>query len=523
MSHIVLARKYRPRTFDEVLGQDLIINTLKSALRKKRTAHAMLFTGSRGIGKTTIARLVAKSLVCEKPDDYNPCNQCSQCTSIDNFSSLDVVEIDGASHTGVDDIRDLRDSARYQPASAKYKIFIIDEVHMLSISAFNALLKILEEPPAHVIFIFATTESHKIPKTILSRCQRYDFKRVDEATILLALQTITQKEGYNFEEAGLKLIAQLADNSLRDALSLTEQIISDDKDLYKAEDIASLLGVVSHKVINDLCNHIIEKNLDSALIIARSIYESGLDLCHLMDGLAEKTRAMALAAHISVEKSHKLGIDQKTVDKAQSFNKVDLKRIFAMTLDAVPLVFQAKNPLYAVELFILRACERPPVGDAVSISNCLSKLDAIMHNKPLPQKKNLNESKPLNNFDKFQSLAKGLASTHPTMLAHLRHARPEFKDSTLVLNFEQELHYNQVNTFIPKLQSLELFLKIFGSIAIKAQLDQQQKPQTKTIAETDEENKKKEQSLLNKQAQEHPLVKKAIEIFGGNIEMVRKQ
>ena len=241
MNHLVLARKYRPKTFDEVVGQDGAVKALKYAIEHNRMAHALLFCGSRGIGKTTLARIVAKALVCEQAN--KPCNQCTQCKNIDSFNSLDVIEIDGASNTSVDDVRDLRENAKYQPNLAKYKIFIIDEVHMLSQSAFNALLKILEEPPAHIIFIFATTEVHKLPKTILSRCQRYDLKKFATTTIIDNLKAILKKENYIFDEAAILLLAKLADGSMRDALSLVEQTLLLGEKVYKESIVAQALEI----------------------------------------------------------------------------------------------------------------------------------------------------------------------------------------------------------------------------------------------------------------------------------------
>ncbi len=311
MNHLVLARKYRPKNFYQVVGQDGVVATLKSAIESNRVAHAILFTGGRGIGKTTVARLLAKALVCLSLRKAEPCGECVQCKAVDNFSSLDVIEIDGASHTGVDDIRELRESARYQPASAKHKIFIIDEVHMLSISAFNALLKILEEPPAHVMFIFATTESHKIPKTILSRCQRYDFRRVSVDTIFETLKNAMKAEGFLIDDDGLKLIASLADGSLRDALSLAEQILSNERDHYSAEFIAESLVFVSHSAVKDVCHALIEGSVEPALLIIKNTYESGLDLCQLMDAIAERFRILSLCAHVEKSKASQIlpGVD----------------------------------------------------------------------------------------------------------------------------------------------------------------------------------------------------------------------
>ena len=220
MSYQVIARKWRPGTFEEVIGQPHATRTLQNAIRMDRIAHAYLFSGARGVGKTSVARILAKVLNCEKGPSPTPCNQCSNCREISHTNSVDVIEIDGASNRGIDNIRELRETVRYRPAKGRYKVYIIDEVHMLTTEAFNALLKTLEEPPPHVIFIFATTEPHKIPATILSRCQRFDFRRLSLLQIVEHLKRIISQEGADFSEGILYAIAREADGSMRDAQSL---------------------------------------------------------------------------------------------------------------------------------------------------------------------------------------------------------------------------------------------------------------------------------------------------------------
>jgi DNA polymerase-3 subunit gamma/tau len=298
MSHVVLARKYRPKDFSSVVGQDSIVSILLSAIKQNRMAHALLFTGGRGVGKTTLARLVAKSLVCI--GDNKPCNNCFQCKGVDDFNSLDVIEIDGASNTSVDDVRELRENAKYQPTSAKYKIFIIDEVHMLSQNAFNALLKILEEPPSHIIFIFATTEVHKLPKTILSRCQRYDFKRFSENTVYLNLKDIIKKENYSFEEEAVKLLAKLSDGSMRDALSMLEQVLHLGLEHYTNQDVSLVLGVIDHQSVKELSSAMLSKNTTLGLKIIHEIHEKGLDICQLIQDITERFRNLSLMAHVGI-------------------------------------------------------------------------------------------------------------------------------------------------------------------------------------------------------------------------------
>ncbi|HQC50654.1 MAG TPA: DNA polymerase III subunit gamma/tau, partial [bacterium] len=247
MSYQVLARKYRPQKFSDVVGQDHITTTLKNAIKSGRLHHAYMFTGARGIGKTTVARILAKALNCFSPVDAEPCGECQNCREITSGTLMDVQEIDGASNNSVDAVREISERVRYMPSSAKYKIYIVDEVHMLSTSAFNALLKTLEEPPAHVIFMFATTESHKIPATILSRCQRYDFRRIPSTLIAKELSRIAGNEGVKVDDSALRIIAHEATGSLRDAESLFDQAIAFSGDEITSEVIGRMLGTLDRK------------------------------------------------------------------------------------------------------------------------------------------------------------------------------------------------------------------------------------------------------------------------------------
>lgn len=542
MNHLVLARKYRPSRFADVVGQDLIVGTIKSAIEKNRMAHALLFTGGRGIGKTTIARIVAKAMVCLNKIGAEPCNTCAQCTAIDGFSSLDVLEIDGASHTSVDDVRDLRDSARYQPTSAKFKIFIIDEVHMLSISAFNALLKILEEPPAHVVFIFATTESHKLPQTILSRCQRYDFKRLSVSTIQATLKSVIATEGYTIDDKGLFLIATLADGAMRDALSMSEQILSSGQKSYSSEEVAKILGVVSHQAIKGLARALLDKDVSSGLFIIKDIYEKGLDICQLMDGLCERFRLLSLCAHVDQNKAMALieNLSEEDFLESGQYQKEDLKRLFAMAIDQMPQVFQAQKPLLALELFVLKAALRPTLGDAMSINYCLQKLDAIMHNRPLPpepqwflkpealtapKKSEVGPVGPKNPEEVLKLFAKLVSNINdavPGLSAHLRLGRAQLEEDSLLITFEQSLHYERalLSKNHPALK--QEVKELFGVDSFRFELKALPESLIKSVAELDEENKITEQKALYDKALNNPLVKKALEIFGGDITEVKR-
>ena len=266
-----LYRKWRPKTFEDVVGQSHITQTLQKQVAEGRTSHAYLFTGTRGTGKTTCAKILAKAVNCRHPVNGDPCNQCDACLGIDNGSMLDVLELDAASNNGVDHVRALRDEAIYSPANVRYRVYIVDEVHMLSTAAFNALLKILEEPPAHLIFILATTELHKVPATILSRCQRFAFKRIQPGDIADRLLYVASQEGMSLTEDAAELLSRLSDGALRDALSLLDQC-SGDGEINK-ERVLDVLGLAGNLQTAQMMEHILSRDTRSALLLLDKLYQ----------------------------------------------------------------------------------------------------------------------------------------------------------------------------------------------------------------------------------------------------------
>ncbi|NLM73644.1 MAG: DNA polymerase III subunit gamma/tau [Clostridiaceae bacterium] len=294
MAHIALYRKWRPAAFDDVVEQQHIVTTLKNSIINNTISHAYLFCGTRGTGKTTLAKIFAKAVNCLNQVDGNPCNECSICKGINDGSVMDVVEIDAASNNGVDDVREIKEAVMYVPALTRYKVYIIDEVHMLSTGAFNALLKTLEEPPENVVFILATTEPHKIPATILSRCQRFDFKRISLKGIAERLKVIARDTGVSFDDNAIYLIARLSQGGMRDAISLLDQCISLGKSNIKRQDVADIAGLAASEAIKNLAHSILNRDVQEALSCIKTAMDEGKDLVNLCSQLIEWFRNLML-------------------------------------------------------------------------------------------------------------------------------------------------------------------------------------------------------------------------------------
>jgi len=377
MSYLVLARKYRPQTFTDVVEQEHVTRTLSNAISAGRVAHAILFSGPRGTGKTTIARILAKAMNCEHGPTPTPCNKCRSCTEITSGSAADVFEIDGASNNGVDHIRDLRENIRYMPAHSRYKIYIIDEVHMLSTAAFNALLKTLEEPPAHILFFFATTEPHKIPITILSRCQRHDLRRIDLDDICNHMESLCKREGISITKESLGIIARESGGSMRDALSLLDQVMSGSPEGISHEQVLDLLGVVDRKILFELSAAVIRGDLPEILGIIEDIYDQGHNIKELYASLAEHFRnLLVVRMGKKVDKlvdvpSHEIA---QMTEQVKNVSELFLSQILDALCKEESAIRYSTQPRLAMEMAFIRVFQIRP---ALPIEILIEKLDKL--------------------------------------------------------------------------------------------------------------------------------------------------
>ncbi|MBI5682586.1 MAG: DNA polymerase III subunit gamma/tau [Deltaproteobacteria bacterium] len=377
MSYLVLARKWRPQVFEDVIGQRHVSQTLQNAITSKRVAHAYLFSGPRGVGKTTVARIFAKALNCLNGPAPVPCNECQICRDITRSSSVDVLEIDGASNTGVDSIRELRETVKYLPSMGRYRIYIIDEVHMLSNNAFNALLKTLEEPPAHTIFMFATTEPHKIPNTILSRCQRFDFKRIPLKDVQTQLRHIAASEGIDISDTAIFLLANESEGSMRDSQSLLDQVISFSGSKISDEDVMNALGIMDRKLLFQFADSIIKRDDETVLNLIENIYNFGYDLKRFCQSLLEYFRNLVV---IKTVKDGKDVLDVPDIEilelqkLAKDTSFLNLQMLFNILYRGFEDVSRSALPRFIFEMTALRMTH---IDSSESLTDIIKKLDTL--------------------------------------------------------------------------------------------------------------------------------------------------
>ena len=375
MSYLVLARKYRPQRFGEMAGQEHVVRTLGNALARGQLAHAFLFTGPRGVGKTTAARLVAKAVNCEKGPTAEPCGVCTPCVEIAEGRAVDVIEIDAASNNGVDNVRDIVEAVKYRPARDRFKVFVVDEVHMLSTGAFNALLKTLEEPPPHVKFVLATTDVHKVPETIISRCQRFDFRRLTQQQIVEQLAKVASDEGMKLSASALALVARAAEGGMRDALSLLDQVRAACGDAPDDAAVAEALGAVDAAAVARIAWGLVRRDGGAILAEIAALYERGQETKRVAEELVRHLRNVVVTKLVPAAPLDLPDAEAREVRaQAEAAGAPQLARLFDLAQAAVVAVKQAEQPRFALEVALLEACFLAPGQE---VAELLQRLDAL--------------------------------------------------------------------------------------------------------------------------------------------------
>ena len=547
MSYLVLARKWRPQTFEDIAGQEHITRTLQNAIRVNRIAHAYLFTGVRGVGKTTAARILAKALNCERGPTPQPCNQCSQCEEITHSNSIDVLEIDGASNRGIDEIRQIIENVRYQPAKGRFKIYIIDEVHQVTKDAFNALLKTLEEPPSSVKFILATTEPHRLPETILSRCQRYDFRRITLRAIVQRLDEIAQKEGLRITEGALVLLAREADGSMRDAQSLLEQVLAcaeparadGDKPPIDEPVLQEILGLAERQVLYELSSAVIKGDGKRCLEVVSRVVLGGRDLCRVSRDLVEHFRNLLVARLADPSQNGQLLDlpDQEISELARQANDLSVETLldyFDFMATGDEEVARSANPRFALEAVLVRLATLPktlPVMDVLrrleNLENKLpretisvSEADAqpvTATAKVMATAKSstvapvANKDEVWKNFVVFVGKQKKFLASHLAASTALELPPGELK---IGVGERHHLSYLQDADNLGVLKSLaKQFFACDVSLSITGVMAQEEALQSGAS----------EMATMGEREERSDIVKEALRIFGGSVKTIRKE
>jgi len=556
MSYLVLALKWRPQTFDEVVGQATVTRTLRNALSSGRLGHAFLLSGARGVGKTTTARILAKALNCAASDapTADPCGKCPACTEIAAGTCLDVQEIDGATHNGVEQVRELRESARYNPARDRFKIWIIDEVHMLSTGAFNALLKTLEEPPPRVKFIFATTEYHKLPDTILSRCQQYDFRMIPARELVAHLRKVADGEAIRVSDEALARIARAAEGSVRDALSLFDQVLSFSGDEVNDDDLQALLGLIDRELLTKASQAVAESDTLGILNLVEELSDYGADyrnftrelLLHIREILLLKLapEGSPLLSAIVPEERERLR------PLAEAFSQEDLLRFVDLLTQAERELRNAEDPRVTLELALLKLVELrrlQPFGELVARVEALasgappqkdsrrvrpgpdaaekavaSQPFAASDTKPVEKASASTEKEPSRGTtggrDAVLEAMLEHAQTRPSLLQPLRAARVEIDGDTLSLGVTPdfaafaETHLDEYQELARKASGRRLKVKLATTAAPDVEEEPQAAPSSAEI----------KRERLMKEAAREPAVQEVLELFNGKIVDVRE-
>ena len=383
MVYQALYRKWRPRTFDSVIGQEAITDTLKNAIIRNTISHAFLFAGPRGTGKTSCAKIFAKALNCTNLKNGEPCNECENCKAADKGSMPDIMEIDAASNNGVDEIREIRDKVKYAPTQGKYKVYIIDEVHMLSIGAFNALLKTLEEPPAHVVFILATTELQKVPATIISRTQRYNFKRISKSDLEKRMQYILQQENIKYDEKALSVIAQVADGGMRDALSILDQLLSYEKESVNYDDALKVTGFAARENIEKILLSLLNLDAESALKFSRQSLSEGASSKNILDELIDLTTNSLMINKAGDQENDSNFLTDEFAEKVKEFPPARFFKLITLANDALNDLRYTNQQQIPLEVFLVRASQNEEKKTAQTGSKNISVATLAANNNDL--------------------------------------------------------------------------------------------------------------------------------------------
>jgi DNA polymerase-3 subunit gamma/tau len=540
MAYLPFARKWRPQDFDEIVGQEHITTTLKNAISMDRLHHAYLFTGPRGIGKTSTARIFSKALNCEKGPSVIPCNVCNSCKEITAGSSMDVIEIDGASNRGIDEIRNLRETVKFSPSKGCFKIYIIDEVHMLTTEAFNALLKTLEEPPMHVKFIFATTEPHKVLATILSRCQRFDFRRIQMKDIIAKLHEVSKAEHLNIDEDAFLYIAKASDGSMRDAESILDQIASFGKGKIHLKDVIESLGMIDQETLFRSAELIVNKDAKTGIRLVDEILNSGKDAKQFLLELLEYFRNIMIMKS-GIVSDEIINLPKDSIDRIKKLTDVlaqgDIFYIISVISNGLKMIKQLLPERIVLELSIIKLASRDSIA---SIEEILSRLQnaggssTVVVNEVLKShshtvvSKNIKNSNTPNILPEQNSavqgsidmkrvknawpiLVKTMAVKRMSISSYLAEGEPDsVKGNTIIIGFPKELSFHrEVLEEKSNKEAVEQALSQIMDIPVKMNFiatDKKQKEQAPDTNDAKEGLKTKE-----------PVIDSALNIFGGRL------
>jgi DNA polymerase-3 subunit gamma/tau len=553
MSYLVLARKYRPSTFSQVVGQEHVTRTIRNAFGSGRLGHAFLFSGLRGVGKTSVARILAKTLNCtDEQHTDEPCGHCDSCREIDESRSLNVVEMDAASHTGVDDIRELRESVMYAASENKYKVYIIDEVHMLSKNAFNALLKTLEEPPPRVIFILATTEPHKVPVTIHSRCQRYDFRRISSASIAKHLASICEKEGVKISHDSLRRVAIAAEGSLRDSQSLLDQVLSYAGDEVADEDVSVVLGSLDRGRLMEILGACVDSDPGSALKVLGEMIDNGADPVRIALDLLEIIRSLMILLEVE-DTADLVDLPEGELEALRAMmersDPAALRMQFAILARGEERMRRSPQQRIHLELALVhmaRSRELVPVGAAGSGegsgdtgSRPPSKTavpaspEVVQEKEPAPSNTHVHYDPgaapafagietPRETWEQLLEFVSGKAPGIGSMLEQL--IPRSMAGEELIIGGKRGEIYLEVLQEKEKMSELKVLLREFFSRDMRVkfvEMEAEERARNHNVVEKRQQKESDLERKIKKETKEHPMVKEAMDIFGGELKSIK--